>query len=353
MSSVFAYCTSLQTINIPASVTSITGSAFIGCTALKNIEIALENNTYTMTNGILMNKAKTSMIFMVNNASAIEGGTFTVPQGVTTLPGGFLGNFNQITKVKIPSSINSIETGFFTKNITEIEIDENNQNYVIKNKMILSKDGTTLVYYYANGTTVNVPEGVTTITTRALNGTGGNNVTEVNLSEDLTTIKNYAIGCPNLTHIDIGENVSNIHPLAFYDSGITTEMTIDEGNNYYIFENGALYNKNKTKLVRVFTKDEEFNIPDGVTEIGNYAFHGKTITKVKIPETVTNIGNSFGLCSKLAEIEIPSSVQTIGTTTFDRCSSLKSIKIHKEKDSIQGSPWGAPIGARAVEWLGE
>ena len=70
-------------------------------------------------------------------------------------------------------------------------------------------------------------------------------------------------------------------------------------------------------------------IPDTVTEIGDYAFcNWENLEKITISEGVTSIGKSaFDQCSSLANITIPKSVTSIEVDAFFGCSSLTSIVI--------------------------
>ena len=71
----------------------------------------------------------------------------------------------------------------------------------------------------------------------------------------------------------------------------------------------------------------EINIPESVTEIGFYAFYGcKSLKEITIPESVTEIGNcAFKNCKNLTEINIPESVTKIGYGAFDGCKNLKEM----------------------------
>ena len=64
-------------------------------------------------------------------------------------------------------------------------------------------------------------------------------------------------------------------------------------------------------------------IPDGVTEIGRFAFNNASdsakasITSVVIPDSITSIGSfSFYGASNLKSVEIPNSVTSIGNYAF-------------------------------------
>jgi len=81
---------------------------------------------------------------------------------------------------------------------------------------------------------------------------------------------------------------------------------------------------------------KEFEIPDGVTNIGDYAFRYCTsLTNITIPDGVTNIGNSaFCGCNSLTNITIPDGVKSIGDYAFYECNSLTNITIPDGVTSI-------------------
>jgi len=87
-----------------------------------------------------------------------------------------------------------------------------------------------------------------------------------------------------------------------------------------------------TKEIRKpFEEIEKIIIPDGAEIIEDYAFSDY---------------------SALTSITIPDSVTSIGYGVFYNCSSLKSIYIDKEKDSLDLSYAGIPENCK-VYWRGE
>ena len=68
-------------------------------------------------------------------------------------------------------------------------------------------------------------------------------------------------------------------------------------------------------------------IPEGTTEIGEYAFDScKSLTSATIPDSVTSIGGyAFRDCSSLTSITIPDSVTSIENGAFSGCNSLPVI----------------------------
>ena len=97
------------------------------------------------------------------------------------------------------------------------------------------------------------------------------------------------------------------------------------------------YAFNGTESYRSFIGGiEEVEIPDTVTEIGDYAFHNfRKLKKINIPNSVNRIGlGAFYLCSSLVSIKIPNSVTSIGNDAFENCSSLTNITIPESVTSI-------------------
>lgn len=76
-------------------------------------------------------------------------------------------------------------------------------------------------------------------------------------------------------------------------------------------------------------KDGIAIIPEGTTEISNYAFDDcRTLESIVIPESVTEIGYAaFYNCTSLKSITIPESVTKFGEAAFVGCSSLESIVV--------------------------
>lgn len=80
---------------------------------------------------------------------------------------------------------------------------------------------------------------------------------------------------------------------------------------------------------------ESIVVPDGLTNIGAYAFQGCKMVNFTIPESVTSIGKyAFYYCTALTAIDIPAGVTSMGNFAFNRCSALVSVNLHEGLTSI-------------------
>ena len=108
-------------------------------------------------------------------------------------------------------------------------------------------------------------------------------------------------------------------PVDLIDMTVIFE-TIQTENGLYIEDN---------VLIKCDNKVENVVIPDGITQIDDYAFELCTQLKtVMIPGSVTSIGDdAFYGCYRLTSITLPNSVTYIGDRAFSGCDSLTSITI--------------------------
>lgn len=123
--------------------------------------------------------------------------------------------------------------------------------------------------------------------------------------------------CTNLSEVIIGNNVSDIGPLAF--SG--TKIINNSKDDFVIIGNGFLlqYKGNET----------EATVPDTVKHITGCAFYSNSdIIKVIVPEGVCSVGErAFMNCANLKAVDLPDSLIMIDKEAFAKCKALKSATI--------------------------
>lgn len=105
----FYGCTSLTAIRIPKKATEIGGTAFARCTSLKEITVDAANASYCSVDGVLYNKAKTTLICCPGN----KDGGFAIPSSVKTIGfAAFLG-CTRLKTLALPDGIKTIESWAF------------------------------------------------------------------------------------------------------------------------------------------------------------------------------------------------------------------------------------------------
>ena len=221
-------------------------------------------------------------------------------------------------------------------------------------------------------TSVTIPNTVKSIGSRAFYDC--EKLASINIPEQVTTIGTSAFyACDELTSITIPKSVSKIESGAFDECDKLTGIIVDSSNMYYSSENGVLFNKDKTELIRCpGGVTGAYTIPDGVTNIGwsafnscreltsiiipntvisieYYAFDNTGITSITIPNSVTKIdGCAFQYCSYLTFVVIPNSVTTIYGGAFDGCRSATIYCESEEKPAGWRNNWNPEN--RPVVW---
>ena len=115
----FAGC-GLTSINIPSSVINIGESAFGGI-SLSSITVDSNNRYYSSEDGVLFNKAKTTLLeYPLGNTRA----SYSAPNSVTSISDGAFMSCRNITNVTIPDSVTSIGKNVFYNctNLTNLTI---------------------------------------------------------------------------------------------------------------------------------------------------------------------------------------------------------------------------------------
>ena len=375
--SAFYGCTGLTSVTISNSVTSIEDAAFFGCTKLSGIWVAPDNSAYSSDDsGVLFDKAKTKLICCPGNFSGaykipssvtnIEDRAFylctgltsvavpgsvtsigtdafrnctgltdiAISNGVTEIKSSAFKDCISLTSITIPSSVTSIGDGVFggCAKLSGIWVNPNNSAYSNDASGVLfNKAKTALICCPQNiSGAYEIPTGVTNIRIGAFADCIG--LTSVVIPNSVTSIDFSAFyNCTALTSITIPNSVKKIECPAFRGCAGLTGIWVDSDNpTYSSNENGVLFNKEKTELIRCpggFSGTYE--IPDSVTKVGAYAFSDcADLTNVIIPDTLSRIGDyAFYNCTGLTGAIIPDSVTLIASCAFYKCTALTNVSI--------------------------
>lgn len=75
------------------------------------------------------------------------------------------------------------------------------------------------------------------------------------------------------------------------------------GSKKYAIDGKALFTKSMKTLIAIDPTLENYEIPEGVTAIEEYAFYESSIKNIIIPESVTKIGSAaFSGCRNLRKV---------------------------------------------------
>ena len=317
----------LTSVTIPVSVTSIGNSAFYGCENLSEIEFEGTKEQW----------------------NAIEGSDKTGIPGIRCSDGhiGVLGvpSYLKVSGTKV--------TGYTSKIPADLVIPDG-----------VTGIGSSALSRCTNLESVTIPGSVTYIGKEAFDGC--TNLTSVTMDDGTTSIGESAFyNCENLTSVTIPASVTSIGWKAFLEctnlseiqfNGTKEQWNAIEGRNDIEIPGircsdgviGVLgvpsYLRISGTKVSGYTDAIPSNvvIPDGVTEIGSYAFlRCKNLESVTIPASVTKISyNAFENCTNLTNVTIPSSVTSIEDKSFYMCNNLMNVIYTGTLADWCGIDWG-------------
>lgn len=290
----FDSCSRLIAIKLGKNVAAIGEQAFYGCTSLKKFTVDEANAAFTTDEtGALYDKEKT---LLMQYPIGLSSTAFTVPDGVTAVGAYAFAHARKLQSIALPESLTEIRDYAF--------------------------------YYCVGITDSMIPNAVKSIGFSAFEF------------------------CTGLASVSLGSGVQTIGERAFFGCKALTQITVETDNACFIAEDNVLYTKEKTALVQYPVGDPRtaFTVPDGVTNIGMYAFgYAENLQRVTLPDELTELGESaFYHCSDLKTVNIPGSVTIIGGDAFRACKNLESIVL---PDGLTSIGYYACYGCEKLEQI--
>ena len=337
----FFECDNLISVTIPNSVISIGMGAFSYCRNLTDIKIP--DGVKIIGSGAFEKCISLTDITIPRNVTDIGEYAFsdcdelkkvTIQYGVKSIGEYafyYCGNLGEIT---LPDSVINIGVNAFYQTPYYSSIPEWDVLY-IGNHFIAANQEISGAYTVESGTK--------TIADHAFFGC--ENLTSITIPQSVVSIGSRAFdNCNSLNSITIPKSVTNIGDCAFYTCFGLESINVAADNTAYCSENGVLYNKEKTEIIR-FPKEKQgtsFTIPNSVASIAAGAFKDCCkLTTILIPNRVKNIGDdAFNTCKGLTGVKIPDGVESIAKGTFFNCSGLTSVTIPQTVTSIGENAFG-------------
>ncbi|MDR3284894.1 MAG: leucine-rich repeat domain-containing protein [Treponema sp.] len=303
----FADRSDITTITIPEGITAIGGRAFAGCTRLSAITVNPANRAYRDIEGVLFDYYGETLV-------SYPGGkietAYSIPERTARIGDWAFFECPNLASVSIPESVTSI--GKFPlygcENFVFFTVASRNKLFSVRSGVLFDKTGRTLVVYPQGrrNTSYNIPSGVSHIGEGAF--AGCRYLYSLALPEGIETIGNYAFfGCTDLAIVLLPKTLAAIGDAVFWDSGISSIIIpagvrfigkgalgspclsiieVDIRSPYFIVQNGALYDRQITTLIRVppVNMQTRFMVPDSVGQIEDYAFYGcRLLREVALP----------------------------------------------------------------------
>jgi uncharacterized protein YjdB len=334
------------------SLTRTAGASAVTLTATVTPSNATNKNVIWSTSNSLVTTVSDGVVSFVGVGSATitvttQDGGKTASCVVTVGIGGTIG---PLTWSFANRTLTISGSGFMPSLFTEApwyKYLENIYTVVIQNGV--RSIGEYAFYNCDNMTSITIPNSVESIGSCAFRTC--NSLSSITIPNSVKSIARAAFqGCNSLTSIIIPSSVTSIGDDAFICANLIS-IYVDNTNPNYLSEDGVLYNKNKTVLLKYPPKKPgtSFSIPNTVTNI-DYAFRDNTnLTSMVISNSITNIGSmTFSHCTSLTSITIPNSVTSIGYMAFYYCTSLTSIIIPNSVTNIDYEAFGHCVNLKNV-----
>src|SRR6185436_4930935 len=107
----FCGCTNLTSVTIPYGVMRLGSPSpvFSGCTSLTNISVVPANTNFSSLDGVVFNKAQTTLITFPPGR-----GSYVIPNSVTSIGSSAFVNCTRLTNVTIGNGVTNIGSGAFS-----------------------------------------------------------------------------------------------------------------------------------------------------------------------------------------------------------------------------------------------
>ena len=309
-SGAFASCTNLESVTIPKGVTECGSIIFSGCTSLTTVVCASNpHNGFigctALTNVTLTDDVTGKLIGTFQNCTSLK--SIKIPSSVETLEVTFTG-CSSLTDVTLSEGLDSIQQAFRRCTSLKKIVIPSSVTYLNGRDFVESED---LTAVYINLKSWCSMEGGADETWRDklyLDNVKATEIVDLVIPEGITTLKNIFY-MPKLKSVTCPSSMTDFSSLRFSGCDALNAINIQDLKAWLSTTNFN-YANNPLKIAKhLFVKGKEVKdlvIPDGISAINDYAFHGcEGLTSVTIPSSVTSIsGSAFYDCTGLTAVHV-------------------------------------------------
>lgn len=383
----FSGCTSLENISIPDTVTTIGNGAFSGCSSLKSVKIgkkvrklgtgifadchslssmsiSIYNEDLSYEDGVVYSKDKTIVYAML---PGYGGAVYRMPSSVKTIKNNAFWGCRNLKRVYFGSNITSIPDYGFTgctslekvsfpyslrrigikafadcMNLGETEIPMSVESIHqtafdgCPKLKIIAEAGSAAAEFDAQRDKSNVASAeYQNIASETDNNNEDSTESGDSASENGTGEKmlgqSTIVGGNAVIFMDNSQSrvlSGNERPDAGEGAAQTSAAAeVMQGSGQNAFIKYTIVNNEKIAAQAYYKNGDlkDYQIPEGIKEIGEFSFARSGLTSISIPEGVTSIGyGAFYHCDDLADVEIPSTVTEIEPSAFAETKWMKS-----------------------------
>ena len=353
----FYECAGLTGLILPDTVEYIDVNAFFGCEELTRVRWSAG---LRKINSGAFDRTGLETLVLPEGVTFLGGNAFGHAKlKSVSLP-------STVAKMTATNEKSDANPFAFCENLEEIYVAEGNKAYKSDGNCVMRREDNTLVvgckaskipsytehigrfaFQGAALESVALPEGVTSIEDYAF--AHNDRLKEITLPQSLTSIgKAVFFWCAALGKIAIPDGVTSVGDNAFSTCvslkelalgaellsagcGLTEfcvaleKITVSENNESFSDEGNCLTRKADNTVIAGCASSK---IPAGTEQIGEYAFCGQTqLGAIDFPDGLKNIGHYAFSCTGLKELKLPRGLQRIGVSAFANCIELEYVQI--------------------------
>ena len=305
----FCNCTSLSKIILPYGMSTTGAYAFSGCSKLE--QVVLPNGLQTIGTYAFQNCTSLQEIDFLGEGFSIGEGSFSGcsklkeiknTDGLFEIDSFAFSGCTSLESLTFGENLTLLSAGFIRNctSLKTIDISEQNNSYLIEDKIIFTKDKSKVIAAFIFDETQDVflPSSVTSMNSYAFYR---NKVGKLVLSEVLVVPQYCFYQCKELEQVTFSENLQSIESYAF---------------------NGAMQEK-PAKII--FSNSQ-------ISKIDSYAFSSCKISEIKLPK-VTTLGSYLFNATQIDTMDLREGITTL-PTYFLQSATVDKLYLSKDHTSF-------------------